>query len=190
MSFVDIALLTAAYLIGAVPFGLLVARAMGGRDLRGQGSGNIGATNAARVLGRTAGAVTLLADVLKGFVPVFLAVRFSVSPQIPVVAAALAVVGHVFPVYLGFRGGKGVATGFGVLMALSFPTALAAFLIWVVSYAVSRISAVGALVAYGSLPAVAWWLGPEGLFFAFTCALGALVITTHRSNIRRLINGT
>lgn len=197
MSFLDIALLAAAYLIGAVPFGLLVAKAFGGQDLRNQGSGNIGATNAARVLGKKAGAVTLLADVLKGYLAVFLArhlsvsflaMHLTVSPEIELGAAAAAVIGHVFPVYLGFRGGKGVATGFGVLMALSFPTALAAFVIWVAAYAVSRISAVGALAAYGSLPVVAWWLGPEGLFFAFACALGALVIATHRSNIRLLIS--
>lgn len=188
MSLLDIALVTAGYLLGAVPFGLLVARATGRGDLTRRGSGNIGATNVARVVGRGAGAVTLAADVLKGAVPVWAATALSPTPLAPVWVAVAAVVGHVFPVYLGFKGGKGVATGFGVLMALHFMTALAAVGVWFAAARLSRVSAVGALAAYAALPAIAWWLGRgrEG-FLAFACGLAALVLLRHTDNVRRLL---
>ncbi|MFQ5508229.1 MAG: glycerol-3-phosphate 1-O-acyltransferase PlsY [Leptospirillia bacterium] len=188
MSLMDVSLVVIAYLVGAVPFGVLVARFSGCDDLREQGSGNIGATNVARVLGKRAGAFTLAFDLLKGLVPVLVTVRLS-SPEVAVMAATAAVLGHVFPVYLGFRGGKGVATGFGVLMALNFPTALASLAIWIAAAKLSGISAMGALVSYGSLPLVAWWLGPEGVFLPFACALTLLIYVRHTSNIRGLIRG-
>lgn len=186
MSLLDISLVALAYLVGAVPFGLLVARVYGGTDLRAAGSGNIGATNATRVLGKGAGALTLLGDVMKGFLPVWLAAAQG-TPGVGLWAAGAAVAGHVFPVYLGFRGGKGVATGFGVLMALHFPTALTAFVIWVAAAKLSRVSAVGALSAYVTLPLVAWWLGPDRPFLVLTCLISVLVLARHRDNVRKLI---
>jgi glycerol-3-phosphate acyltransferase PlsY len=188
MSPLDIALVTAGYLLGAVPFGVLVARVVGHDDLTRRGSGNIGATNVARVVGRRAGAVTLAADVLKGAVPVWAAAALSPTPEAPVWVAAATVLGHVFPVYLRFRGGKGVATGFGVLMALHFMTALAAVAVWLAAWRLSRTSAVGALAAYACLPAIAWWIGRDvpGLF-PFACALALLVLARHTDNVRRLL---
>ncbi|MDH5526845.1 MAG: glycerol-3-phosphate 1-O-acyltransferase PlsY [Nitrospirota bacterium] len=187
MSLLDIALVVVAYLAGAVPFGVLVARAMGVRDLQSRGSGNIGATNVNRTLGRGAGAVTLLLDVLKGFAPVWVAAGWGQSSETAFLAAAAAVLGHIFPVFLRFRGGKGVATGFGVLMALHFPTALIAFTLWVTAVAVSKVSAVGALAGFGSLPVVAWLWGPSGWFLPFACALSVVVLVRHTDNVRRLI---
>jgi len=188
MSPLDIALVTAGYLLGAVPFGLLVARAVGHDDLTRRGSGNIGATNVARVVGRRAGAVTLAADVLKGAVPVWAAAALSPTPLVPVWVAAATVLGHVFPVYLGFRGGKGVATGFGVLMALHFMTALLTVGVWLAAWRLSRTSAIGALAAYACLPAIAWWLdrGRPDLF-PFACALSLLVLARHTDNVRRML---
>jgi glycerol-3-phosphate acyltransferase PlsY len=188
MSPLDIALVTAGYLLGAVPFGLLVARAVGHDDLTRRGSGNIGATNVARVVGRRAGAVTLAADVLKGAVPVWAAAALSSTPLVPVWVAAATVLGHVFPVYLGFRGGKGVATGFGVLMALHFMTALLTVGVWLAAWRLSRTSAVGALAAYAALPAIAWWSGraQPGLF-PFACGLAVLILARHTDNVRRLL---
>jgi glycerol-3-phosphate acyltransferase PlsY len=192
MSGMEIALVAAGYLIGAVPFGVLVARASGGGDIRERGSGNIGATNVLRLMGRRAGAVTLVCDVLKGAVPVWLAGVISTAPVVPVTVAGAAVLGHVFPVYLRFRGGKGVATGFGVLMALHFPTALLTFGVWLAAARVSRVSAVGALTAYALLPAFAWWLGPKDdpYLLPFACLLAGLVLVRHTGNIRRLLSGS
>ncbi len=187
MSLLDICLVVVAYLIGAVPFGMVVARALGGADLRSQGSGNIGATNATRVLGKKAGAMTLLCDVLKGFFPVLAAISFG-NHGVALWAAAATVMGHIFPVYLKFRGGKGVATGFGVLMALHFPTALIAFVIWVASAKLSGVSAVGALAAYSALPLVAWMQGPGDGFFPFTVGLSLLVLIRHKDNIQKLLH--
>ena len=186
MSLLDICLVVVAYLVGAIPFGMVVARAFGGADLRAQGSGNIGATNATRVLGKKAGAVTLLCDVLKGFFPVLAAVYLG-AHGVALWAAAAAVIGHIFPVYLKFRGGKGVATGFGVLMALHFPTALIAFVIWVAAAKLTGVSAVGALAAYLTLPLAAWLQGPGDGFVPFTIGMSLLVLIRHKDNIQKLM---
>ncbi len=188
MSLLDICLVVVAYLVGAIPFGMVVARLFGGADLRSRGSGNIGATNAARVLGKKAGAATLLCDVLKGFFPVLAALHWGSQGELALWAAAAAVIGHVFPVYLKFRGGKGVATGFGVLMALHFPTALIAFVIWVASAKLSGVSAVGALAAYGTLPVVAGLQGPGGGFFPLSVGISLLVLIRHKDNVRKLLD--
>ena len=187
MSLLDICLVVVAYLIGAIPFGMVVAGILGGADLRSQGSGNIGATNATRVLGKRAGAMTLLCDVLKGFLPV-LAALYLGDQGVALWAAAAAVTGHIFPVYLKFRGGKGVATGFGVLMALHFPTALIAFVIWVAAAKLSGISAVGALAAYLALPVAAWVQGPGEGFFPFSVGLSLLVLVRHKDNVQKLLH--
>src|SRR5918911_5612280 len=134
----------AAYLSGSIPFGLFIARAASGKDVRTTGSGNIGATNVARAAGRTAAVATLLLDALKGFVPVWVASR---APGAPALLAPLcavsAVLGHCFPAWLRFRGGKGVATGLGVALALAPGAALAGAATWAALYAVFRISSIG-----------------------------------------------
>lgn len=174
-----------AYLVGAVPFGLVLGRALGGVDIRQHGSRNLGATNAFRVLGPRIGLAVLALDALKGALPVLLA-----PPPVAVVAGVAAIVGHVFPVYLGFRGGKGVATSAGVLAALApVPTAVA-FGVWAAVVAATRYVSLGSVLAAVALPvAVAVHGGPAGLTAAASGA-AALVIVRHRANLGRLLRGT
>jgi len=180
----------AAYLLGAIPFGLLLSKFISGQDPRQHGSGNIGATNAMRTGGKLVGALTLLADIGKGALPVALAILFAL-PEIWIAAIAAATfIGHIFPVYLKFQGGKGVATMLGVMMPWQPLAALFGILIWIaalkISHYVSLASILGALAlplliacSNGSMPAML-----VGMLFA------SLVTIKHSSNIKRLINGT
>ncbi len=197
-----------AYLVGAIPFGLLVGRAWKGIDIREHGSGNLGATNALRVLGTKVGVLVLLLDAAKGALPVLLlpllAARLGapaapgLAPAgLPVLVAGCAVVGHVAPVYLGFRGGKGVATSAGAILALHPAAFGAAFLTFAFTLALSRIVSLSSLAAALALPAaavaldgVAVALGPEAPRTALFVLLAALVWVRHRSNVRRLLAGT
>jgi len=177
-----------AYLLGSVPFGLVMAWAFGLGDLRRIGSGNIGATNVLRTGNRLAAALTLIGDAGKGGAAV-LAARALVAEDAAQVAGLAAFLGHLFPVYLNFRGGKGVATFLGVLLALAWPVGLAACGTWLAAAALLRYSSLAALAAAAAAPLWALALGrPEvvilGLFLA------ALVFVTHRGNIRRLAAGT
>ncbi len=183
-------LLLAGYLVGSVPCGLLVARAMGGADLRKAGSGNTGATNALRVLGKKAGVLTLVGDVLKGVAPVMWAGRFGI-PEIFVLLVGLAtILGHLYSPFLKFKGGKGVATSFGVFLTLAPAVALVAFAIWGVGVALGKYASVGALAAFGSLPFLAFFMGKTFLFTLFATAVSTLVCLRHRENVHRLIHGT
>jgi glycerol-3-phosphate acyltransferase PlsY len=181
------AALVVAYLSGSVPFGLLVARARG-VDVRAVGSGNIGATNVARALGRKTGALVLFLDALKGFLPAF-AVR-TFWPELPLVAAGaglFAILGHVFPIWLKLHGGKGVATGLGVFLALSpLATAVAALLFFAV-YATKRIVSVGSLAAATALPVAMLALHEPPPYVALGAAVWLLVMVRHRTNIQRLL---
>ena len=187
-----------AYLVGAVPFGLLVGRAWKGVDIRQHGSGNLGATNALRVLGKGVGGLVLLLDVIKGAGPVLLVAALAAEPPPwagPLVAGA-AVLGHVFPVYLGFRGGKGVATSAGALGALH-PAALAVALgVFALVVAVSRWVSLGSLVASLALTAAAVALDGPGEAFgaglprtALFALLTVLVWIRHRANLARILRG-
>lgn len=180
-----------AYLLGAVPFGVLVAKCFDrGIDLRSTGSGNIGATNVARTLGKGAGLLTLLLDAAKGAVAVRLAYAF--SPGDPFLAAAAggaAFLGHVFPVWLGFRGGKGVATALGVVLALSLPAAGILFLLFAAAFAATRYVSLGSLVAAAGLTPAMWLLGAPAPYLVLSAGIGALVFWAHRENIRRLAAG-
>jgi glycerol-3-phosphate acyltransferase PlsY len=183
-----LALAAAGYLLGSIPFGVLVARAARGVDVRAAGSGNIGATNVARVAGVGAGLLVLVLDAAKGAVAVLLA--RALLPGAPLVHATTglaAVVGHVAPFSLGFRGGKGVATGLGVLSVLVPAAALAGVLAYALVFAVSRMSSLGSLVAGpAAVAASALWPGTR-LAVGFTLVLYALILFTHRGNIRRLL---
>ncbi len=183
-----LAALLGGYLLGSTPFGLLLARAAGHGDLRQLGSGNIGATNAMRAGGPWLGAATLLLDAGKGAAAV-LAAHALAGPQAALAAGLGAFLGHVFSVWLGFRGGKGVATMIGVTLAV-LPVAGLVFLVaWAVTAAITRISSAGGLLGAASAPltaAVAGATGPLGLFVA----MAALVAIKHRGNITRLIAGT
>lgn len=177
-----------AYLLGAVPFGLVMARAFGLGDLRRIGSGNIGATNVLRTGNRTAAALTLVLDAGKGAMAV-LAARALAGETAAQIAAAAAFLGHCYPVWLGFRGGKGVATFLGTLIALAWPVGLAACGSWMAIAAVFRYSSLAALVAAATAPIWALALGRPGVALA-AAIMAALIFLRHAGNITRLRAGT
>ena len=177
----------AGYFAGSIPSGVLLARAMGLGDLRQIGSGNIGATNVLRTGNKKAAALTLLFDALKGLVPVVLA-RFVTGEDAAQVAALAAFIGHCFPVWLKFKGGKGVATYFGVTFGVYWPLGVAAALIWLGVAAVTRYSSLSALLTAGFAPLALVVLG-NGTPFFLMVALGILVYARHWQNIQRLRKG-
>lgn len=176
------------YLLGSIPFGLVFGKLFGVGDIRQIGSGNIGATNALRTGNKTYAFCVLLADALKGVLAVLLAKYFIMFPHAALIAGLAAVIGHVFPVWLKFKGGKGVATGLGVICALNWPTGICCLVMWLVTAKLSCISSLGALLAFLHAPIYAKAVdAPE---FALPFAVIALLIFfTHRSNIKRLLNG-
>jgi glycerol-3-phosphate acyltransferase PlsY len=178
----------AGYLLGSIPFGLLIARVLGLGDLRRIGSGNIGATNVLRTGSRGAALATFLLDAGKGAVAVLLA-RWAAGEGAAQYAALASLIGHCFPVWLGFRGGKGVATLLGVLAALSWPLGLAACATWAVVAAVFRYSSLAGIAAAGFAPVWAFALG-EGRFFLVTALLAIIVYVRHGGNMARLRAGT
>lgn len=181
-----IAALFIGYLLGAVPFGLLVARVMGLGDPRKAGSGNIGATNMLRSGGKAAGAATLLLDALKGMAAVWIGGMW--GPDAAVLGGAGAVLGHIFPVWLKFKGGKGVATLLGVTLALSWIAGIGALLVWLALAAATRYSSVGGLGAVAASPFLLWAAGRlEAVLVVWALAL--LVWFMHRANIQRLLRG-
>jgi acyl phosphate:glycerol-3-phosphate acyltransferase len=181
------ALCLIAYLLGSIPFGVLVAKAHGA-DLRSKGSGNIGATNALRVLGKKAGALTLLGDMLKGVAPVLIALKFG-GYEAGTLAAGAAVLGHDFSIFTGFKGGKGVATSLGTILALEPTVGLACVAVWILAFLVTRISSVGALAAFTALPVLALVLKNVNQFIILSFFLTFMIFVKHRENIRRLIRG-
>ena len=176
------------YLLGSVPFGVVITRALGLGDLRKIGSGNIGATNVLRTGHKGAALATLLLDSGKGAIAVLLA-RWLGGEGAALAAGAAAFLGHLFPVFLGFKGGKGVATFLGTMIALSWPVGLMACGLWLATAAVSRISSLSALVAAGAAPLLALALGARGLALAALFMAG-LIFLRHRANIARLLAGT
>ena len=191
----------AAYLLGSIPTGFLVARAKG-IDIRKVGSGNIGATNALRVLGKPAGILVLLVDALKGWVAVrvvaMLIVEHFSSPETvggdrviaAIVASLFAVLGHNYPCWLGFKGGKGIATSAGVLTALVPWALLIIFSVWIVLCATTRYVSIGSLAASATLPFATWLTTHDWTLTVVTGAMGVLAIYKHKGNIQRLLNGT
>ncbi len=182
--------LTAAlsYLLGSIPFGIVITRALGLGDLRKIGSGNIGATNVLRTGNKPAALATLLLDAGKGGIAVLIA-RALVGPDAAQVAALFSFLGHLFPVWLGFKGGKGVATFLGTLLALAWPVGLAACATWAATAAISRISSLSALVAAALSPVWLVVLGyPQMSILAI--ALAALIYQRHGANIARIRAGT
>ncbi len=177
-----------AYLLGSVPFGLVIAKLMGLGDLRQIGSGNIGATNVLRTGSKPAALATLLLDSGKGAIAVILA-RVLVGEDAAQLAGFMAFLGHLFPVWLGFRGGKGVATYLGTLLALAFPIGAAACLTWLVIAALFRISSLAALIAALIVPVWLMVLGRPDMV-VLSIALGALIWVQHIPNIRRILTGT
>lgn len=177
----------AGYLLGSIPFGMIIARVMGLGNLREIGSGNIGATNVLRTGNKKAAALTLLFDAGKGAAIVLLARAIS-SEAAAQVAALAAIVGHCFPIWLKFKGGKGVATYFGLMLALAPMVGIIAGALWLVTAAVSRYSSLAALVAAGWAP-VAVLFVTDGRLFILTVAMAVLIYYRHRENIGRLRRG-
>ncbi len=182
-------LVLAAFLLGAVPFGYLLGRAAG-VDVRRLGSGNIGAANLVRTVGWLAGVLTLLLDVAKGAAPAALARGVEVPAGWLAAVVTAAVLGHIYTPFLGFRGGKGVATTLGALAVASPPMAAAAVAVWVTMVALLHFTSLAALVAAVLLPVFAWWLDGRTAFVVLGAGLGALVVWRHRQNIDRLRRGT
>jgi glycerol-3-phosphate acyltransferase PlsY len=186
----DLALILLAYLLGSLSFGLLMARLYGGADLRRSGSGNIGATNVVRSLGKTAGLLTLVGDAAKGLVAVWLAQAWGHASLLPAVAACVAVLGHMFPLYHGFRGGKGVATALGVLLPILPLPLLGGLLVWLVVVAIWRYVSAGSILAALVVPLLAvLWSYPWPLVLA-AVLIALLVLYKHWDNLHRLRQGS
>jgi glycerol-3-phosphate acyltransferase PlsY len=180
----------ASYLLGAIPTSYLVGRWVRGLDLRREGSGNLGATNAFRVLGWRLAVPVLIADLLKGWGPAFFFARWAgVGPVWALAFGAAAIVGHVFSVYMRFRGGKGVATSGGVLLALAPWAALTGLVAWICLVALTRIVSVASIAAAFSVPLVVWVTQGVGAILWLSLGLMVFVIYAHRANIRRLLRG-
>lgn len=187
--------LLAAYLLGSIPFGLLIARAAGAGDIREQGSGNIGAANVTRSAGKIAGIFTLLLDALKGYSAVWLAAHFlHGSMRWMTLAAVAAVLGHVFPVWLRFRGGKGVATGLGVFLPIAPMAVAGAAAVWILIVLFWGYSSLGSIVAAAVLPLLVYFLYAPGHEPPLAVTLGTVfiaivVLVKHRANMERLMRG-
>ena len=175
------------YLCGSIPFGILLTRLAGGPDIRAIGSGNIGATNVLRTGRKGLAAATLIGDMLKGTVAVLLVSAF-LGKNAAVAAAFGAFLGHLFPVWLNFRGGKGVATYIGVLLGLAWPAAIVFCAIWLAVAALTRYSSLAALIASAATPVFLWWQGDRLIAQAFLL-LSALLWIMHRANIARILRG-
>ena len=187
-SAIDVIALLIGYLFGSIPFGLILTRLAGTQDLRTVGSGNIGATNVLRTGHKGLAAATLICDMLKGTAAVILAGYYG-GPSAAMLAALGAFLGHLFPLWLNFRGGKGVAVYIGVLLGLFWPAAVVFCVLWLATAATSRYSSLSALVASFITPFFLWWFGQPAL--ASLCVvLTLLLFYAHRENIARLQAGT
>jgi glycerol-3-phosphate acyltransferase PlsY len=188
-------LIGVAYLLGSIPFGLLVVKARGGPDIRSTGSGNIGAANVTRTAGALAGALTLLLDAGKGYLAVWLAARWTGGNVHWMMAAAVAAVaGHMFPVWLRFKGGKGVATGLGVFLPICWQAVAAAAVLWLLVVAFWRYSSLGSIAGAAAMPVLVYLYysphrAPATYISLSTILISLLVLVKHRGNMERLIAG-
>jgi len=183
-------LILIAYLFGSISAAIIVCKAMGLPDPRTQGSNNPGATNVLRLGGKKPAAITLIVDMLKGFLPVMLAVVLKSDDLTLSLVAIAAFLGHLYPVFFGFKGGKGVATAFGVVLALNWMVALLMVLTWLLIAYGLKISSIAALVASALSPLYFWWLSGSYIFIIMSIFLTIMLFWRHRSNIQRLLNGT
>lgn len=184
--------IVASYLLGAVPFGLFFSKLFSGVDVRTVGSGNIGSTNVLRAAGKKAAVLTLLMDIMKGLIPVLIVKSVFQDDTITVLSGAAAVLGHNFPVYLKFKGGKGVATSYGVVLAVSPWIGSICLLIWILAAYIWRYSSLSALVSFTCYPGLTFLSTspiskPYGLLSLF---IFGMIYYRHRENIRRLLSGT
>jgi len=183
------ALVLGAYLLGSVSTAILVCRLAGLPDPRSQGSGNPGATNVLRTGRKGAAIITLLGDLLKGLVPVLIAHAIGLEPPWLAAVALAAFLGHLYPVYHGFKGGKGVATALGVLLGIHTPVGLAVLATWLITAAISRLSSLSALTAAALTPLYMYLLTGEAWLVGASLLLAVMIFWRHRSNIRKLASG-
>jgi len=176
-----------AYLLGSIPFGLVLTRLGGYGDIRGIGSGNIGATNVLRTGSKGLAALTLLLDAAKGAGAVLIGQEF--GPDMAAIAAAFAFLGHLFPIWIGFKGGKGVATSLGILVAYAWPVGLAAAATWLAVALLTRYSSLAALIAALLSPVYAWLITRQIQPTEIVAFLAVLIVLRHHANIRRLVRG-
>ena len=186
---IELLLIPGAYLLGSISSAIVVCRLMGLPDPRTEGSGNPGATNVLRIGGKPGAVLTLAGDMLKGLLPVLLARVLEADPLLVAATGLAAFAGHLYPVFFGFQGGKGVATALGVLLGLGWIIGLAVIGIWLAMAVVSRISSLSALVAMACAPAVVWWRWPSPALVAAMVLMVVVLYWRHRSNIRNLIAG-
>jgi len=186
----DILLIVAAYTVGSLSSAIIICKAMGLPDPRSQGSGNPGATNVLRVAGKKAAIITLFGDLLKGALPVILARGLGTSFEVQLLVALAALLGHLYPIYFGLKGGKGIATAFGVLLALNPNAAFLCLLIWFAVYKWKKVSSLAGLSAAGLAPFIIWLVSGSISFTLFGVVLGAFIYWRHRSNIRNLLTGS
>lgn len=185
--------LAACYIIGAVPFGLIIGKLLRGIDIRDYGSGNIGASNAMRTLGKGPALLVLVLDTAKGLVPVLICRALDMGPNLVVAGALLSVFGHTFSIFLNFKGGKGVATSLGVIFGLNWQIGLIIFVSWVLIVAITRYISLASIVAAVSVPLLmTLWKSQQvpTAYQALACVAAAAIVIKHISNIKRLINGT
>lgn len=185
----DVLLILGGYLFGSISAAIVVCRLMGLPDPRSQGSRNPGTTNVLRIGGKKAAILTLAGDMLKGLVPVLIARSLLASPEIQAATALAAFLGHLYPVFFGFQGGKGVATALGVFFGLHWLTGLAVAGIWIVMALLFRISSLSALTAMLLAPLVFWYLKPEMAYVYVTVIITVMLFWRHRTNIRDLLSG-
>lgn len=178
-----------AYLAGSVSSAVIVSRIMGFADPRSEGSGNPGATNVLRVAGKHAAAIVLLCDFLKGFLPVMIGALFHLTPMALGWVALIAIVGHIFPVFFQFKGGKGIATAGGAIMAFSWHLGLVLLIIWIIIAAISRFSSLASLSSCAAAPVLTMWIGSPD-FVLPAAIIMLLVFWRHQGNINRLMEGT
>ena len=188
--FVGILFVIGAYLLGSISFGILISKVFGLPDPRTVGSGNPGATNVLRSGKKLAALLTLLGDALKGWVAVVVAASYGLAPEWVALVALFVFLGHLYPVYYRFKGGKGVATALGILLAFSGWLGLAVLLTWLAVFAISRYSSLAALVAAVVAPGFSWFFLPYVSYILVVFVLTLLLIWRHRSNIQKLLEGT
>jgi len=181
---------TLAYLVGSFSTAIITCRLMGLKDPRTTGSGNPGATNVLRSGGKKAAIITLIGDMLKGLIPVLIAVQMQMQMSVVALTALFALLGHVFPVYYGFKGGKGVATYYGAILAIDWQAGLIALMIWLIVAALLKISSLSALVSIFSTPFILWYFSQSIELTTAAAVMSLIVFWRHRTNIQALLAGT
>ena len=176
------------YLCGSIPFGLIFSTLLGHGDLRKYGSGNIGATNALRTGGKLLGFLTLLFDVLKGVAAIYIAGYFCEDYLLKIYVGFFAILGHVFPVWLKFKGGKGVATALAVIVMLNWKVGVISCMIWMITLIVTRISAVSALMSFVFTPIVTYFITHDNRLIIMNSLIAILIVIRHQSNIKQLLS--